>query len=70
MKFRLKTYLSISLLLLLSFSLHSQEQSVADSLRQIYQTDTLSGDDEFELLIDLSFNETNDLNLALSYAEE
>lgn len=49
---------------------YGQEQKVADSLVRIYKADDLTDSAKFELLLNLSFNETRDLNLALHYAEE
>jgi len=48
----------------------AQNQSVADSLVNIYQRDKLEGHAKLELLENLSFNERNDLPLSLKYAEE
>ena len=47
-----------------------QDQSIADSLKKIYQRDELIGSAKLELLRNLSFNERRDYNLALKYAEE
>ena len=58
---------------LLCFNVHNasgQDQKVADSLKIIYQQDNLEDSAELKLLSQLSFNEVNDLNLALKYAEE
>lgn len=49
---------------------YAQDQSVADSLKKIYLEDKLSGEAKLELLRNLSFNEVNDLELSLEYAEE
>ncbi|MGB5404647.1 adenylate/guanylate cyclase domain-containing protein [Robiginitalea sp.] len=60
-------------LLILVFSSHSglaQQQEIADSLRLIYEADTLRGVEKMELLLDLAFHEKSDPDLALSYAEE
>lgn len=60
-------------LLILVFCSHSglaQQQEIADSLRTIYEADTLRGAEKMELLLDLAFHEKNDPDLALSYAEE
>jgi serine phosphatase RsbU (regulator of sigma subunit) len=43
---------------------------VADSLARIYNEDILEGTDKLELLKELSFNELNDRELSLEYAEE
>jgi len=48
----------------------SQDQRISDSLAVIYQLDTSRGEAKLELLRGLSFNERNDFNLALEYAEE
>ncbi|MGB5189961.1 tetratricopeptide repeat protein, partial [Robiginitalea sp.] len=47
-----------------------QQQQKADSLRLIYEADTLKGVDKMQLLEDLAFNELNDAVLGLAYAEE
>jgi class 3 adenylate cyclase/tetratricopeptide (TPR) repeat protein len=47
-----------------------QDQKLADSLQRIYKADTSIGIARLELLRNLAFNEVNDLNLALKYAEE
>jgi class 3 adenylate cyclase len=47
-----------------------QDQKVADSLKTIYHEDKLRGTDKLELLRNLSFNEINDTELSLKYAEE
>jgi class 3 adenylate cyclase len=47
-----------------------QQQKVADSLRPVYEADTLSGIDKLILLDNLAYHEVNDLDLALKYAEE
>ncbi len=48
----------------------AQDQSIADSLVRIYQTDSLVGEAKLKLLENLSFNESNDYNLSIKYAEE
>lgn len=48
----------------------AQDQRLADSLARIYKADTLEGTAKLELLRTLSFNEVNNLDLALKYAEE
>jgi class 3 adenylate cyclase len=55
------------------FTMHSvfgQDQKLADSLARIYRTDTVQGMTKLELLRNLSFNEVNNLDLAVKYAEE
>ena len=61
------------LICFLCFGLHhvvGQDQRVADSLARIYQEDKLEGTEKMHLLKELSFNELNDRNLSLEYAEE
>lgn len=48
----------------------AQDQRIADSLKIIYDQDTLKDAAKLELLRQLSFNELNDFDLALSYTEE
>ncbi len=48
----------------------AQDQKVADSLALIYQQNNLTGKAKLNLLVDLSFNETRDLEKGLKYAEE
>lgn len=55
------------------FTLHfadGQNQKLADSLAKIYQEGDIADTAKLELLRNLSFNEVNDLQLALRYAEE
>ena len=47
-----------------------QDQKIADSVKLIYQQDTLEDDAKLELLKELSFNEIRDLKKALRYADE
>lgn len=47
----------------------TQDQRIADSLRIIYEQQKLPDTAKFELLLDLSFNETRDLNQAVRDAE-
>lgn len=63
-------YFLIGFLCFIINTLSGQDQKVADSLVRIYQEDTLKETAKLELLRNLSFNEVNDLNLALKYAEE
>ncbi|NND31248.1 MAG: tetratricopeptide repeat protein [Saprospiraceae bacterium] len=60
----------VCIFLLGASRLVAQIQGVSDSLRIIYQQDTAQGEVKLELLRNLAFNEVNDLNLALQYAEE
>jgi len=48
----------------------AQDQRVADSLVKIYLEDKLKGSEKLELLRNLSFNEANNLDLSLKYANE
>lgn len=65
-------YLRILILFLLFFQVGTaqQRQQVADSLRLIYEADTLTGVEKMALLDNLAYHEINDLDLALAYAEE
>ena len=65
----LRTLLVFSLLVM-QYGIAQQRQQVADSLRMIYEADTLSGVDKMVLLDNLAYHEINDLDLALKYAEE
>ncbi len=70
LKYRMACFLFTGILV---FNLHpvfGQDQRVADSLAAIYQEDKLEGLEKLELLKSLSFNELNDGELALKYAEE
>ena len=61
------------ILILLFFNLlnsYAQDQKAADSLAKIYQKNKLSKIDKMELLRNLAFNETTNLELSLQYAEE
>jgi adenylate cyclase len=51
-------------------SVFAQDQKVADSLVKIYKKDKLSNSDKMELLRNLTFNEVNNRELSLKYAEE
>ncbi len=57
-------------LLLTQFGFGQQQQHIADSLRPIYEADTLEGVDKMHLLEDLAYNEMNDPDRGLAYAEE
>jgi len=58
------------LALLSNAVLAQQQQQVADSLRLIYEADTLEGVAKMKLLEDLAYHEMNDPDLVLTYAEE
>ncbi len=67
----IKKYLLFVLLICLTTShLYGQDQRIADSLKPIYQADTLVGIDKLELLRDLSFHEGKDLKKAEGYSQE
>jgi signal transduction histidine kinase len=55
---------------LLSYGGYAQNQKLADSLEKIYQSDSLQGSQNLKLLADISFNEVEDFNLGLRYAEK
>ncbi|MEO7988120.1 MAG: tetratricopeptide repeat-containing sensor histidine kinase [Chryseolinea sp.] len=63
-------YFLIGLFCLVLHNVFGQDQKVADSLAAIYKKDILKDTAKLELLLNLSFNEVNDLKLALHYAEE
>ncbi|MEZ4803204.1 MAG: adenylate/guanylate cyclase domain-containing protein [Gelidibacter sp.] len=63
-------YLVIGFFQILAIAAKAQVQHVADSLYSIYLADTLTGDDKLELLVNLSFNEVNDNQRSLQFAEE
>ena len=52
------------------FSTNGQDQRIADSLAIIYRKGNVNDTAKLELLRNLSFNEVNDLELSLKYAEE
>lgn len=58
----------ISLLCFIPLSLNAQDQKVADSLAKLL--DGAKGLERMQLLRELSFNESNDINLAIDYSEE
>jgi class 3 adenylate cyclase len=62
-------YTVFCILLLMSMSLHSQDQRIADSLTIIYEEGHLQGEALMAVLRDLSYNE-QDASQALAYAEE
>jgi adenylate cyclase len=65
-----KSVVFIPLLFFQQFDGFAQNQKVADSLVIIYKKNTLKNSEKMELLRNLSFNETNNLQLSLRYAEE
>jgi signal transduction histidine kinase len=64
------TYYLTGLFCLFLVNVSAQDQKIADSLVKIYQQDVLKDTAKLDLLLNLSFNETHDLSLALRYAEE
>ena len=70
MLFKTKAYILLGFFHLIIYVVNGQDQRVADRLKIIYKADTLEGEEKLELLTNLSFNEVNDLNLALQFAEE
>lgn len=63
-------YMMIGFFFLNLHVVFGQNQKLADSLTKIYQEDKLQGTAKLELLRNLSFNELNDAELSLKYAEE
>lgn len=63
-------YLLITLFFFIIQTVIGQDQKIADSLVIIYREDSLTGTDKLELLRNLSFNEMNNRELSLKYAEE
>lgn len=71
MKFKVKAYyVLIGFFYIIPQIVIGQDQKIADSLATIYHEDRLTGTDKLELLRNLSFNELNDSELSLKYAEE
>lgn len=70
MSFKGKAYYLLIGFFFIVQNISGQNQKVADSLAKIYQNDILRDTAKLELLRNLSFNEVNDLNLSLKYAEE
>jgi len=60
----------LTVFLLLCLSSNAQDQRVADSLKIIYKEGKLQGIEKLKLLSKLSYNELNDSDLSLQYAEE
>jgi len=63
-------YLLIGFFCFIVHSVAGQDQQLADSLKKIYQQGYLPDSAKLELLNNLSFNEVNNLKLALQYADE
>ncbi len=71
MVFKPKNYFfTIGYFLLIAYCVSAQDQRVADSLVNIYKENKLLGKEKLELLRNLSFNESSDLENAIKYADE
>ncbi len=70
MSFKRKAYYLLIGFFFITLTVSGQDQKVADSLKKIYKQNILKDSAKLELLYNLSFNEVNDLNVALQYAEE
>ena len=68
--FKKASYFLIGFFCFITHTVSGQNQKLADSLVKIYKQDTVQGEAKLELLRKLSFNEINNLQLALQYAEE
>jgi class 3 adenylate cyclase len=69
-KYFVKILFSVFFLFFQYLSIFGQNQKVADSLVKIYQKNKLGNSEKLELLRNLSFNEVNNLELSLKYADE
>ena len=69
-KYFVKILFSVFFLFFQDLSIFAQNQKVADSLGEIYQKNKLGNSEKLELLRNLSFNEVNNLELSLKYADE
>ncbi len=63
-----KACLIVGFNILFSITSVAQEQKVADSLKKIFEADTLFGIDRLDLLTELAFNEVNDVELSMKYS--
>jgi len=63
-------YIIIGFFCLYICDIHGQNQNMSDSLTNVYHKGVLEGTEKLQLLRDLSFNEVNDVELSLKYAEE
>ena len=70
MYFKERAYYLLIGFFFIVLNIYGQDQKTADSLKRIYLQHVLVDSAKLELLLNLSFNEVNDLNLALRYAEE
>jgi adenylate cyclase len=69
-KYFVKILFSVFFIFFQYLSIFGQNQKVADSLVKIYQKNKLGNSEKLELLRNLSFNEVNNLELSLKYADE
>lgn len=60
----------IGFLFIIIHNVSGQDQKTADSLKKIYLQGVYTDSAKLELLRNIAFNESKDLNLALQYAEE
>ena len=65
-----RSYLTLLYFILNSVFLIAQDQRIADSLAVVYSDNKVSGEEALFLLNKLAFNEINDPDLRLKYAEE
>lgn len=63
-------YLIIGFFCCFPCDVSGQDQKLSDSLAKVYHENRLAGTEKLQLLRDLSFNEVNDVELSLKYAEE
>ncbi len=63
-------YILIGFLYFFTIAVIAQDQRIADSLAIIYKADTVQGLAKLDLLDALAFNEIDDFNMAVQYAEE
>ena len=63
-------YILIGFFYFIGHSANAQDHRVVDSLLEIYHADTLGGEAKLELLKNISFNQVDDYNLAMKYADE
>jgi class 3 adenylate cyclase len=69
-KYFVKILFSVFFIFFQFLSFFAQNQKVADSLVKIYHKNSLANSEKLELLRNLSFNEVNNLELSLKYADE
>ena len=66
----IKACFTVGFVCLQSIGSFAQDQRVADSLKIIYHENNLNGIEKLELLKELSFNEVNNVDIKLKFAEE